>query len=371
MATYYASGNYFSLAPGEIEFAIPKFVPGTANPLPANARIQGNDLANILTGDATDNLLNGLGGADTLTGGQGDDIYAIWSSAAVIRELAGEGTDYIQAFASYVMPEHVEVLELNGSGDFTVTGNGTWNRIYGTGGNNKLSGQGGNDTMSGFEGNDTLDGGTGSDVLTGGTGDDVFYIDNLADQVIEEVGQGRDTVLTSVSFSLGSNEIETLTAMGSAGIRLTGNAHANTLNGNSGRNVLRGDAGNDIVSGKGGHDKFVFDTKLGTSKTDRTVNFDRLVDFDVADSIWLDDRYFNNKALKLLGKKASETKPKQLSGTFFISGSKAKDKDDYIIYNKKTGVLSYDPDGSGSKQAIEFAQLKKNLKITAKDFFII
>jgi 16S rRNA U516 pseudouridylate synthase RsuA-like enzyme len=49
----------------------------------------------------------------------------------------------------------------------------------------------------------------------------------------------------------------------------------------------------------------------------------------------------------------------------------AKYKDDYVIYNKKTGVLSYDVDGSGSKAAVEFAQLRKGLALTYKDFFVI
>jgi 16S rRNA U516 pseudouridylate synthase RsuA-like enzyme len=60
-----------------------------------------------------------------------------------------------------------------------------------------------------------------------------------------------------------------------------------------------------------------------------------------------------------------------LNKEFFVTGTKAREKDDYLIYNKKTGVLSYDADGSGSKEAVEFAQLSKNLKLTYKDFFVI
>ncbi|MGO4574274.1 calcium-binding protein, partial [Microvirga sp. 2TAF3] len=56
---------------------------------------------------------------------------------------------------------------------------------------------------------------------------------------------------------------------------------------------------------------------------------------------------------------------------FFTIGDKAKDKDDYLIYNKKTGVLSYDADGSGKGTAVEIAKLSKNLKMTAADFFVI
>jgi serralysin len=50
---------------------------------------------------------------------------------------------------------------------------------------------------------------------------------------------------------------------------------------------------------------------------------------------------------------------------------KAHDANDRIIYDKKKGVLYYDQDGTGSKAAIEIATIKKGLKITEKDFFII
>jgi 16S rRNA U516 pseudouridylate synthase RsuA-like enzyme len=72
-----------------------------------------------------------------------------------------------------------------------------------------------------------------------------------------------------------------------------------------------------------------------------------------------------------LGKKGSEIAPGLLNKKYFTVGHKAKDKNDYIVYNKKTGVLSYDSDGSGSKAAVEFAQLKKGAILKYSDFFII
>ena len=42
-----------------------------------------------------------------------------------------------------------------------------------------------------------------------------------------------------------------------------------------------------------------------------------------------------------------------------------------MLYDKKTGILSYDADGSGRGKAVEFAKLAKNLKMTEKDFFVI
>jgi Ca2+-binding RTX toxin-like protein len=110
----------------------------------------------------------------------------------------------------------------------------------------------------------------------------------------------------------------------------------------------------------------VFSSRLGTSTTDRKVSFDTISDFSVrSDSLWLDNAIFRK-----LGS-GSTSNPGDLNREFFTTGSKAREKDDYLIYNKKTGVLSYDADGSGSKAAVEFAQLKTGLALTYKDFFII
>jgi Ca2+-binding RTX toxin-like protein len=144
------------------------------------------------------------------------------------------------------------------------------------------------------------------------------------------------------------------------------------LAGSSGDDRIYGSKSNDTLTGGAGQDVFVFDTKLGTSKTDRKVNFDTITDFSpVDDAIWLDLKIFTNKTLKKFAKSATEDNPVLLAKKYFASGTKAKDKDDYFIHNKKTGVISFDTDGSGSKAAIEFAQVKKGITLTFKDFFFI
>ncbi|MEE1657661.1 calcium-binding protein [Microvirga sp. CF3062] len=148
---------------------------------------------------------------------------------------------------------------------------------------------------------------------------------------------------------------------------LYGEAGKDRLYGEAGHDRLFGGADNDWLHGGSGRDAFAFNTKLGTSKTDRKVNFDKISDFNVRDdAIWLENKFFTK-----LGKKGTEANPAQLNKNLFKAGDKAQDSNDYVIYNKKTGVLSYDADGSGSKSAIEFAQIQKNLKVTYKDFFII
>jgi serralysin len=148
---------------------------------------------------------------------------------------------------------------------------------------------------------------------------------------------------------------------GSGGDELIGNAAANTLIGNGGSDVLWGDAGNDVLRGGAGRDFFAFDTK-----PNKSTNKDKIADFSVAmDTIWLD-----NQAFSKLGK-GSYGSPVKLKQDMFVKGSKAKDREDRIIYDSKKGVLLYDADGTGSKKMIEIATLKKGLAMTHNDFFVI
>jgi len=116
-----------------------------------------------------------------------------------------------------------------------------------------LYGLGGNDVLWGMSGNDTLNGGTGNDIMLGGAGNDTYYLDSVADLVIEIPGEGVDTVIGSVSYTLGT-AVENLTLSGTAGIGGTGNSLNNTLIGNSAGNVLLGGAGNDVLKGGAGND---------------------------------------------------------------------------------------------------------------------
>ena len=195
-----------------------------------------------------------------------------------------------------------------------------------------------------------------------------------ADTVIGDTG--RDTMYGGAGndFLKGAGNNDTL--RGDAGNdRLYGGSHNDLLYGAAGRDSLKGEAGNDrlwgglhndTLSGGSGKDVFVFDTKLGTATTDRKVNLDTVTDFSVPyDTIWLDNAIF-----KKLGS-GSLSRPKKLNSKFFTVGDTAKDKDDYLIYNKKTGYLSYDADGSGAGKAVEFAKLKAGLKMTYADFFVV
>ena len=107
--------------------------------------------------------------------------------------------------------------------------------------------------------------------------------------------------------------------------------------------------------GGAGYDFFAFESKLSKSSIDTVTDFNAKYD-----TIMLWKGIFNV---------AASSNGVISSGTFWV-GSKAHDRSDRIIYDKSTGALSYDPDGTGSKAAQQFAILDKNLKMTYKDFFV-
>jgi Ca2+-binding RTX toxin-like protein len=127
----------------------------------------------------------------------------------------------ISSLDAYTLTANVEVLTL-GTG-VNGTGNGLQNRIIG----NLLD--------------NTLDGAGGADTLEGRLGDDTYGVDNAGDAVIELTDQGNDTVLASVSYTLGAGtSVETLATTsdaGTAAINLTGNGIGNAIRGNNGSNV--------------------------------------------------------------------------------------------------------------------------------------
>ncbi len=268
----------------------------------------GNTLANTLTGNSGANVLDGGAGNDSMSGGAGNDIYLVDAAGDAVTENANEGTDTVQSSISYALGDNVENLTLTGADNIDGTGNAVNNIITGNAGANVLQGGAGNDTyvvgagdvvvegigegtdtvqaaisyvlgdnvenltltgtddidatgntlnntLTGNAGNNVLDGGAGSDTLRGGAGDDTYVVET-GDAVTESADQGNDTVLASISYTLGSN-VENLTLTGSSNINGTGNTLDNILIGNAGNNTLSGGTGNDAMSGGSGNDTYV------------------------------------------------------------------------------------------------------------------
>lgn len=180
--------------------------------------------------------------------------------------------------------------------------------IKGTDGKDVLTSRKDGATVKGRDGNDTLLGQSKKDILEGGKGKDVLLGRNGNDKLI----------------------------------------------GDAGKDELLGGKGNDKLTGGKDKDAFYFHTKL--NKND---NVDKITDFEVKkDTIVLDGSIFED-----IGNNLSKKE--------FEIGSKADDKKDRIIYDKKDGDLFYDKNGSKSGGKTLFAQLDKKLKLDHNDFEMI
>jgi len=141
---------------------------------------------------------------------------------------------------------------------------------------------------------------------------------------------------------------------------LFGELGNDTLSGGAGNDRLHGDLGRDRISTGSGKDVVVFDQKPSSGNRDTITDFD-----PKKDSLYLDNAFF-----KKLGKKGSLEKPAKLSKTY-LEFDTADDANDYLIYNRKTGVLSYDADGNKAGKAVEIAVFTNKPKLTYADFFVI
>src|SRR5439155_23523347 len=114
--------------------------------------------------------------------------------------------------------------------------------------NNVLTGIVGVNVLLGGGGNDTLNGNGGADILMGGAGDDSYTVAEDDVTIIENPGEGTDTVKSSIDDTLGAS-LENLTLTGSGNLNGFGNALDNVIKGNIGANLLEGYDGNDTLSG--------------------------------------------------------------------------------------------------------------------------
>ena len=178
--------------------------------------IAGSAGHDALIGQAGDDVLDGGTGADVMTGGDGADTYVVDDVGDVVIESVGEGMDTVYGGITYALTANVENLILTGTAAIDGTGNELDNMLTGNAGSNVLTGSAGNDT----------------------------YVIGAGDLVVEEAGEGVDTVVTDQSYVLDAN-VENLTLTGTSARNGTGNELDNVLTGNAGVNVLIGGAGDD------------------------------------------------------------------------------------------------------------------------------
>lgn len=316
--------------------------------------LYGNTLANLLEGLGGNDTLDGRTGADTMIGGDGSDTYYVDNIGDVVSEtnaiLSKGGTDTVVSSISYTLGSNVENLRLNSSGAINGTGNALNNLIYAGAGVNVIDGGAGSDTLSFAYATTT---GTDGIML------DLGVVD-LAGRATASGISGADQVIN----------VENLTGS-KYNDKLTGNSAANAIDGGVGNDILNGGGGNDKLTGGDGNDSlsgglgldtliggvgadsFVFDTALSNGNRDTITGFS-IID----DTIGLDRTVFQQ--LTAIG---------TLSADNFRIGA-AVDGNDFILYNSSTGILTYDADGNAAGVGVEFALIGTGLLMTSADFVV-
>ncbi|MYM67519.1 type I secretion C-terminal target domain-containing protein [Pseudoduganella sp. FT55W] len=166
---------------------------------------EGTTAGEHLDGGYFNDTLHGNGGADSMSGGAGDDLL-----------VAGDVED-VQSGSSMG----------GGDGNDTLIGGNGADRLMGSAGNNLVSGGGGNDDIHIMEGSDSVDGGEGNDTIsvegsgnstvTGGAGNDLLavYAHNAPSITLRfDGGAGNDRVEIRGN-DLGASKI---TLTGGAGV---------------------------------------------------------------------------------------------------------------------------------------------------------
>jgi Ca2+-binding RTX toxin-like protein len=362
----------------------------------ASITLTGNSLANTMTGNAGANRLYGGSGDDRLIGGQGNDTLeggsgsntAVFSGSRAVSTITRntdgtvtvkgpDGTDLLKDVRWLEFSDGAEFLNAAPTGLTLSNAVTVENAPLGAGVGQLSATDADGDTVryslapgsSSAFGIRTVNG-VSSLVVTGPLDFETQATHQVTIQARDDYG--GVTSLT-VNLTVTNNTLETtpFTIWGTARIdTLTGENGHDTIYGSSGNDQLYGALGNDLLHGgtgndrlwgQGGKDVFVFDTR-----PNKSTNVDRVYDFRSADdSFYLDNKYFTKLGSGTL------SRPKKFGSDMFTEGNKAQDAEDRIVYDKNTGNLYYDQDGTGSKAQVKIGTISNKTKLAYHDFFVI
>lgn len=212
-------------------------------------------------------------GVDSLTSftfsKDGSTLYAIAPDAQAVFEFSTADWSVVRGFAigtQLASYGYADALVLSPDARYlsvgVVSGHvridlATDNQIAGTTAADTLLGTEYPDLIFGEFGDDRFESSGASDTLYGGQGNDTYVVKGPADIIIERPGEGDDTVITSVPYTLPENvktlqlapgAIATLTSSRSGGT-LIGNEFGTLLVGGAGRDTFIGGLGDDILQG--------------------------------------------------------------------------------------------------------------------------
>ena len=267
----------------------------------------GNDLANVIEGNAGSNVLVGGLGSDALSGGGDADYLLVDGADTAIDGGAGFDSAFVQTAAPVTLDmgaSSIEWVQGNAGNDvFNAASQTGAVYIYGMGGDDTLTGSAFGDYLDGGDGTDTLAGGDGADLMLGNGGSDILRGEGGDDSLIElggdsviDGGAGFDSLFvwsdTGVTLDLTAASIEWVQGSVPGDDHLDG--AGNTVNtflygwggndvltagsaddyiaGGAGDDVLTGGAGNDTMIGETGFDRYVY--------TDTVWGADTIYSFD-------------------------------------------------------------------------------------------
>lgn len=147
-----------------------------------------------------DFLGGGIGGDDTLRGGDGHDTISDHTGQNYLRGDGGD--DYITGGDGFddINGNMGRDTIYGGLGDDWVVGGKDDDRLYGQQGSDLIYGNIGADICDGEDGADTLRGGQDTDTISGGNGDDWLFGDRGSDCL--SGGSGADIFNLSIGYGL-------------------------------------------------------------------------------------------------------------------------------------------------------------------------
>ncbi len=256
-----------------------------------NDVLWGGAMADFLSGANGDDTLRGGGGADIMVGGIGNDHFVINHSGVSISgdSLDGIDTAWV-AVNGWTSSAFVEIVRLaapgansvtgSGGNDILVANQGEASTLNGAASNDELWGSTFADSLVGGTGDDIIRGQGGADTMRGGADNDSYVVLNQNAVIIENPGEGYDTLWIDIAAGLMftmAPETERANLAGTAN-SVTGNASDNVIVGNpTTTNDLRGGAGadtifgstfldlfwpgagNDVIYSLGGNDRIIID----------------------------------------------------------------------------------------------------------------